>query len=364
MTKHDRPPLSVLVGALRAATDGPVHEEAALVSAAERHGLTALLYQAAAAEGAAALVQCLHDHAVAAIARESVVGPELGRVAGALARANVRALVVKGAALAYEVYEAPWQRPRVDTDLLVAPAERDPAVAAIEALGYTRSDAVTSGSLVSSQYAFERCDASGLRHVIDLHWQAVNPRLFADALPFADLWEHRQPLGDPVAGWTLDAVSALLLAAVHRMAHHQENVRLIWLYDVHLLAARCARGEWDRLAAAAIARQIAGICADTLRNAVRAFGTRVPAATLGALERAGRAEPSSRYLQGPIRKRDVLVQDLNRLPSLKARLTLLREHAFPPAAFMRSRYQVQSSLWLPALYAHRLVTGAYRWIRA
>jgi hypothetical protein len=364
MTTRGRPSLSVLVEALRAVQRGATADDGALVRAADRHGLGGLLYEAAAVEGASTLTQLLHDNAVGAIARESVVGPELGRVADRLARSEVRALVVKGAALAYAVYDSPWQRPRIDTDLLVDAGERDKAASAIEALGYTRSHAVTSGTLVSSQYAFERNEASGLRHVIDLHWQAVNPRVFADALPFDDLWRRRQSLRAPVSGWTLDPVSALQLAAVHRVAHHQGNDRLIWLYDVHLLAVGCSTGEWDRLAATAIERQIAGICADSLRTAAHAFGTAVPVDTLAALERAAQSEPSRRYLQGPIRRRDVLLQDLERLPSLRARLMLLREHAFPPAAFMRSRYQVHNSFWLPALYAHRLLTGAYRWIRA
>jgi hypothetical protein len=357
-------PLDVVVKALCAAADVPASDHAAIVDAANRHGMRGVLHDAATSAGAPSLTRVLHDDAVIAIARESVSALELRRVLDGLARADVQALVVKGAGLAYSIYDAPWQRSRVDTDLLVAASQREQGQSTLEALGYTPSDALTSGSLVSSQRAFERCDAAGLQHVIDLHWQPVNPRLFADALPFDDLWRDREPLRALGSGWTLDAVSAMQLAAVHRLAHHQGQDRLIWLYDVHLLAARCANREWDRLAASATERQIAGVCADTLHAAARAFGTRVPGETLAVLERAARNEPSFPYLQGRVSRRDVLRQDLERLPSWRARLTLLREHAFPPAAFMRSRYQVHSSLWLPALYAHRLVTGAYKWIRA
>ena len=58
-------------------------------------------------------------------------------------------------------------------------------------------------------------------------------------------------------------------------------------------------------------------------------------------------------------KRDVLVSDSAVLRDWKSRV-LLREHAFPPAAFIRQRYGVRQPGPLPALYLHRLVVGVYR----
>jgi hypothetical protein len=81
------------------------------------------------------------------------------------------------------------------------------------------------------------------------------------------------------------------------------------------------------------------------------------------LEAAGRSEPTRRYVEGTVRKRDVLVSDLAVLPTWGARLRLIREHVFPPASFILKRYGVRNPLWLPALYAHRFVTGAFKWAR-
>ena len=69
------------------------------------------------------------------------------------------------------------------------------------------------------------------------------------------------------------------------------------------------------------------------------------------------------YVSGPVLKRDVLASDLAELPGWRARARLVKEHAFPPAAFMRTRYGIESAMWLPALYVHRLVTGAFKWLR-
>ena len=76
------------------------------------------------------------------------------------------------------------------------------------------------------------------------------------------------------------------------------------------------------------------------------------------------AEPS-RGLTGPWRyTRDVLRSDLAHLQSQRARVRLLLEHAFPPASFMQQRYGTRTPWVLPALYVHRLVTGASKWVRS
>jgi hypothetical protein len=64
-----------------------------------------------------------------------------------------------------------------------------------------------------------------------------------------------------------------------------------------------------------------------------------------------------------VRKVDILASDLKALPGWRQRLRLLREHVFPPAGYIRRRYAVSSPLALPALYAHRFVTGAFKWRR-
>ena len=44
----------------------------------------------------------------------------------------------------------------------------------------------------------------------------------------------------PILAILLAPVNALVLACIHRLAHHQGRDRLVWLYDIHLLAGRLA----------------------------------------------------------------------------------------------------------------------------
>jgi len=336
-----------------------------LAEEAERHGVDLVLWHVlhARADGPVGLTERLAVKVGPEAARAAIRERELTAVSWAFEAHQVPALVVKGAALAYTRYAKPWLRPRLDTDVLVDRSAFDRAAAALEHAGYARSATFSTGDFVSHQVAYERTDDYGVEHTIDLHWRALNPQLLAGVVEFADLWEEAEdvPVGAasirvPTAFWSL------LLACAHRLAHHQRHERLIWLYDLHLLAGVLPESRWNHLVAVARERRIAAICADGLGTAARRLGTPVPAAVLAALTYAGRSEPTRHYVDRDVSRLDVLRDDLRELP-WRDRGRLLREHLFPPAAFIRSRYGTESSLLLPLLYAHRLMTGAVKWIR-
>jgi hypothetical protein len=110
---------------------------------------------------------------------------------------------------------------------------------------------------------------------------------------------------------------------------------------------------------------VAGIALTGLGQAREWFGTRVPEEIAGQLARDAEAhdEPSAVHLR-PMRPVDVLISDLWALDGWRKRTQLIREHVLPPASYMLRAYGVSSRALLPALYAHRLVTGARRWLRA
>jgi hypothetical protein len=188
--------------------------------------------------------------------------------------------------------------------------------------------------------------------------------MLADALTFDDLWTGSAVVH--ALGCAAHAPApgrSLALACIHRAAHHQGHERLVWLYDIHLLASPFGAADWEAFGELVASRGVAAICLDGLQAAGDAFGTVVPAATAARLEAAAAREPSRRFVTRTLNRRGVLLSDLAVLPSWSDRVRLLREHAFPPAAFIRRRYGVTRPIWLPALYVHRLLTGAYKWVR-
>jgi hypothetical protein len=157
--------------------------------------------------------------------------------------------------------------------------------------------------------------------------------------------------------------SSLLLACVHRLGHHQQHDRLVWLYDIHLLAGTLDEAGWARVVSTATERGISAVCRHGLEATAVRFGTAVPASVLALLDASGRSEPSRAYTERTQLRIDVLRADLRLLPRWRDRLQLVTEHAFPPASFILARYAVRQRLLLPVLYAHRIVTGAWKWLR-
>jgi len=339
----------------------------ALLRSAEHHGIVALLWRGLHQDPAAppALVSGLAVRVTAEVARAAVRERELASVLRAFVAHGVDGIVVKGAALAHTCYEQPWLRARTDTDVLIQPGSFPHAADALAAVGYTPADAVSTGRFVSHQAAFERRDAHGVTHVVDVHWKAVNPQILSDAVSFDEVRAtSRMAEVSGTAFRVPEPAWSVVLACVHRLAHHQDQERLGWLYDIHLLAAGFETPDWDRLLRIARRRQVSAICADGLEAAGRLLGTRIPGRVIESLARAGIHDPSRGYVDADQRRLTVLRTDLRQLRRWRDRARLLREHAFPPASFMMARYTSRRRAWLPAFYVHRLVTGAWKWLRA
>ena len=201
--------------------------------------------------------------------------------------AGVRPLLMKGAALAYLHYPEPSLRPRYDTDLLVHQDDRDAVAETMRELGYRRATQ-TSGDFVMPQANFEMRDRFGTCHVCDVHWKIATPQPFAILLP----------------------IDALLLACIHRVAHHDESVRLLWLYDIHLIASGLDRQAFARLTELTTATAMRAICARGLGLAQERFHTTIPEEAMAALAAPGSPEPAEMFLRFDRRKIDVLIFDL------------------------------------------------------
>src|SRR5262249_37883793 len=130
---------------------------------------------------------------------------------------------------------------------------------------------------------------------------------------------------DGLDGNVPDDVAALLLACVHRVAHHRNDRSLLWVYDIHLLFNRLDEPGRERFARMARAKRIASICAAGLKEAVVALGTIVPTAIEDRLRVAG--EPSAALLGERPWRGDIRLSDLTRLEGVRARVKFVKEVA-------------------------------------
>jgi len=302
-------------------------------------------------------------HAAIDLLREA----ELRQLVTELSTSSISALLMKGAQLAYSHYPRPDLRPRLDTDLLIPEHATAATGAVLARLGYGPAGHV-SGRFVMSQESYVKRRGTQPLHTVDVHWKIANPQVFLGVLSYEDLISSSVPvpqLGASARG--LSDVHALLVACVHRVAHHFDSDRLIWLYDIHLIASRLGHAQWTAFSALAVERRVATVCRRSLARAIEAFGADVPSTVLTVLTDASArdAEPTARYLASPsagLRQVDVLVGDLRALRSWGHRWQLIKEHVFPPARYMRDVYAPSSRAPLSVLYARRAVLGARKWL--
>lgn len=295
------------------------------------------------------------------VARELLRRREIATVLDALAAHGVEAILFKGTALAYTVYDMPALRPRCDTDLLIRRDQVDAVHRTMRNLGYTATP-LCDGELLFCQFELARRDQFDVDHAFDFHWKISTQPTFADTLTYDEARRDARPipaLGQAARG--AGPVHALLLACIHPVMHHRNIEWLIWTYDVHLLASRLSVTELDRFVEMAVARKVAAISAHALALARARFGTAISdEATQRLVARHG-CEPSAAYLRPERAWRHELMSSVLALPRWHDRVRLLREIILPSPAYMLTTYgvtrQIPGAALLPALYVDRLIRG-------
>lgn len=368
------PPVASIDARLVAALNGEPLEVTdagvvdSLVRRARFHGVELLLLHRAAVTDPV-LAGPMRESALAFAAWEMQHRRVVATALRALEQAGVAALVFKGTALASFLYEDPALRTRADTDLLV-PAGSDKAVTqALLRSGFHRVPGVPS-----YQSTFTVSDPAGTSHSLDVHWRINNSELLARTFTFEELADRSMPLPGLAPGARgPSVVDSLMIACMHRATHrhyayrvdgdvHHDPDRLIWLYDIHLLAGQLSIIDWGCLSELSRAKELRTLVAEGLALAHELFGTAVPEKDMQDSGARADIEAPSRYLASSAFVRGWM--DLRAMPGWSIRWRRLRDICLPPSDYVRAKYVGSTIRCLPCLYARRAIEGAWRRVRA
>ncbi len=279
---------------------------------------------------------------------------------------GVRVIVLKGTAIAYDLYERPACRARGDTDLLVETGDLADAREILTGLGYVRSAASASDNdefQLQEVWRFETLE--GVAHHIDLHWQAMNSPALAGVLDTAECMASSMPLPRLCeAARAMDRVTMLVHALLHRAGHitapffsggcvYYGGDRLIWIQDIDKLARAMNDTEWSALCEMARSRGVARVCLGGLDLAHRRLTTRIPDWVIAALDTAPGRQPASAYLldSGQLARN---WRDLRAKRGFAVALSYLTQRILPSRAFMRAKYPAMTRRPIAWLYLRRL----------
>jgi hypothetical protein len=196
---------------------------------------------------------------------------DLAAVAKAFAAGGVRALALKGPALAARLGDDPDSRPVADLDFLVARGDARRAGALLEALGFGARP--RSNGLIREIH-FVRQDPPCC---IDLHWQLV-PLHIGFPLDFEAMWAERSEVaihGVPVA--VPSDIWQLLLTCLY-CVREAPLVEHRYLVDLVRIAALLPDSAWPDVSERAGRLRVRRMVAVTVRAAFAASGRPPPAA--------------------------------------------------------------------------------------
>ena len=333
----------------------------------ERHGVTELVASSHARlefppETDHAIRAELRKRSRNAAVREVLQQSELMELLGAIGEARIDVLLLKGAALAHTLYPSPHLRPRGDTDLLVDSGDLDALHDVLLAAGYEalRTDGVPAAQIRERPYL--KKGPAGMRHTIDLHWALANRADLRDRFVFGGLWGRSIPV--PRLGASARALSrsdALIHAAIHRSAHHDESDRLIWLYDIHLLMNAMTREERAECFARARAKEVSAAVRSGVTKGAKFFGTKVGEDELEMLEPVA-TDVTTHYVRVGRRGFADLVHELRTQPAAD-RGAFLRGVAFPTPRYMMDKFGTKHAVLVPWLYVRRGIEGGVKMLR-
>lgn len=192
-----------------------------------------------------------------------------------LCHANrLEALLFKGAANAFLLYENPHQRQHADIDLLVREDDTGRIAELLAQMNFS-IDPFKTSEFGPYQTTATRYSEKHPVVMVDLHWRINNRLLLADALIFDELWQRSQVIdqyGESARGFGYQ--DALLAVCIHDAgALPAERNRLIALHDAHLLMKKLGHQEIHELLQTAADKGIGRICLDYLTRATDSFNS-------------------------------------------------------------------------------------------
>lgn len=338
-------------------------ELSAIWARIEYHGIPVLLHERAnlLAGWPSKMLERIAEEARLIGLWEATHAASIAKLVGALDAAGIEAVLMKGTAIAYSLYDEPAARRRGDSDLLIRPADLDRTRTTLSECGWYRND--DPHGLVYQEGWL--CEAGHFVHALDLHWETSDRPVLQQVLAAEDFFaeKHLLPRLAPHA-YRADHALTLIHETLNQKWHEAHGYwaeggrvkggrRLIWSVDFDLVARSLDDQDWERLALLCEQRGVGSLVADALRGAAGDFGTPLPQEVLGRLG----ARPTDPDVAAYFATSDSLGEfwlDLRTARSWRQRVEMIRDRGLPPRAHLVEKYPRQSG-WPTALLQGRLL---------
>lgn len=346
---------NVLCELLRSTADlPPIADWKEVIEQCDRERITPFLYNRLRRQPAWQSVpdpaqKALQKINTSAAAKELLRHKEASRHLAVIEAAGLKPITFKGAALAYEFYEEPHCRPRMDTDLLFAnQAQAEKAALLLEADNYTLSP-LHEGDLMSKAFTLSKLDPTGiLEHQFDLHWRIAYEHRYQEIFEYQKLlpqcrlnaFGYRVP----------PPLVSLLISCIHNESERPNNFhnRLVWYVDLKLLTEKFHKQDWEILLQQAAELQVGDAVLNMLHPASTCLAFNLPTGLTQQLKQSGRLGTVENF-----HSTRQVIRNLGYL-SPRQKTRYLWQLLFPPPRSMKAEYAVTNKAELLAAYFRRI----------
>jgi hypothetical protein len=307
-------------------------DEPEIISLASCHGVDLLLQANIQAGTVTGVGESLREKLKSAnyphVAHDMILNDATRKLLDLLAENKIPALLLKGTPVAQLYYPQSYLRPRCDTDIYIDEQDLEQTAELLSANNYELSGL---GTRKHSSKQFVAAIESVQKNFLhfDMHWKLSNRVMFRATLPFKECLQSSQPV--TALGPNAHALSIndlMIHACIHRIAHgrNTQSDRLIWLYDIHLMAEAMSEVELNEFLDKAKQKTIATLCADALETCQTIFNTNLPDDFLIKLKENHKNEPSAKLIHAS--KLRWAWEDMQSLDSIPKKIAFARELLF------------------------------------
>lgn len=286
---------------------------------------------------------------------------QLRSLLSAMNQAGEKILIVKGPSLSGSLYPMPATRPCNDIDILVLPEQFKKARQVLSGLGYTcKADRFDRYRDLHSEECFvHQFDKTFLP--VELHWDIHHLYGFRGTGRVHELFDRAvRKSFEGLSFDGLDPVDELIHLVLHLTLIHTRDIRLIWLYDIHLLSKEIERiGMWGDLKKRCGEWRATFPVFYALQLTETWTGLRLPKEIENQTffpKTAAAEEIQWKWVL--TRYKDIRAMTTLRFPPglpLWKKIKYMVDFAFPPKENLKKRYAVSHDFLMPFYYFRRFI---------
>jgi len=275
-----------------------------------------------------------------------------------LNKKGVKFLILKGVALTFLEYPGEHMRPCADEDILIRMEDLDVTNEIFLELGFTKIPS-PARKMSRFQITYSKIVYGKVECLIDLHWKLSNNNQYVESrnplkgISFLELWESSRNL-DRLNGKTLSKKFAFVHACLHLYGHHKYEIKMIWVYDIHLLISNHSNTFLTDCYNLAERLDILLECSFGLYYSSIYFSTVISSQWVEQIKKNKNIFFKSQIWMSEFSS------DLRSLNDIVSKILFVGEHLFPTSEYMKRKYNFSFKIFLPWFYMIRMFSGFFK----